>query len=344
MAVRARDQDPRKAPGKMSGSDRDWSKVHGFNYQPSYGSNGFELWQKFDAKIIQVELARGKQYFPRMNALRWWQSWDVYLRNPKRYLENFETTLQLAGKIGCTVMPVFFNRWRDVKLDYGGIYVDHFFPSMDAWKEGLQNYLEAIIGAHKADGRILAWDLCNEPSLKFEGLQKPVSEAELRWLEFVHGICRSAGAKAPLTVGIPPWVTPDVVNSISDVLSIHPYWAPIVKQYDPQGKLALMYETSEYEKRLDEDVAFARKVGKPLIATECCWGHLEDKPRVDGIRYTLTQLKRRGIGWTVYLLHHSLIADAHRPEFGAVSPAVGNLAFVEADGSLRPGHEVFNEF
>jgi len=35
--------------------------------------------------------------------------------------------------------------------------------------------------------------------------------------------------------------------------------------------------------------------------------------------------------------------DAHRPEFGPLGPP-GNLSFIEADGSLRSGHEVFNEF
>src|SRR5688572_9315911 len=65
-----------RAPSKVAGSHRDWAKIRGFNYQPSYGRTGFELWQEFDAKIIETELARGKKYFPQMNALRWWQSWD----------------------------------------------------------------------------------------------------------------------------------------------------------------------------------------------------------------------------------------------------------------------------
>ena len=54
-------------------------------------------------------------------------------------------------------------------------------------------------------------------------------------------------------------------------------------------------------------------------------------------------LSKRGIGWLAYLLHHSLIADAHRPEQGPLG-APGNLLFIEADGTLRPGHEAFNEF
>ena len=98
-----------------------------------------------------------------------------------------------------------------------------------------------------------------------------------------------------------------------------------------------------YEKLLDDYVAFAASVNKPLLATETCWGSTDDAKRVEIVRCTLTQLKQRNIGWLVYLLHHSLIADAHRAEFGPLS-APGNLAFIEADGSLRPGHEVFNEF
>ncbi len=42
----------------------DCSKIKGFNYQPSYGTSGFELWQKFDAKAIGRELGLGKNIFP----------------------------------------------------------------------------------------------------------------------------------------------------------------------------------------------------------------------------------------------------------------------------------------
>ena len=84
----------------------------------------------------------------------------------------------------------------------------------------------------------------------------------------------------------------------------------------------------------DQPAAFASSVGKPLIATETCWGATEDTKRVEIINYTLGQLKKRGIGWLVYLLHHSLIADAHRAEFGPLS-APGNLAFIE-DYFYRP--------
>ena len=48
-------------------------------------------------------------------------------------------------------------------------------------------------------------------------------------------------------------------------------------------------------------------------------------------------------GFLAHLLHHTLVADGHRPEYGPISEA-GYMAFIEAEGSLRPHHEVFNEF
>lgn len=334
-AVKAETETGPTVPAKMP--DTEWSRLRGFNYQPSYGSSGFELWQKFDAKIIGKELAQGKRHFPKMNALRWWQSWDSFLRDPTRYARDFETTLQLADKVGCKVMPCLFNRWHDSTLDYGGIYIDHFLPKT-SWVQKAKMFdafLTALVGGHKDDPRILAWDLCNEPyaySCSRESIPEIV-KTETAWLKAMHDTCKTLGAKGPLTVGIHGGVPLGMVDPIADVLSIHPYWC----QNNPNARKA------DYEKSLDRDVAFALKAGKPLLATECCWGSLDDAVRVESVRYTLTQLRARNIGWTVYLLHHSLIADAHRPEFGPTG-GPGNLAFIEADGSLRPGHEVYNEF
>jgi hypothetical protein len=195
--------------------------------------------------------------------------------------------------------------------------------------------MQSIVGGHKDDRRILAWDLCNEPysySVPKDKIPEIVT-AETAWLKGLYDQCKQLGAKSPITVGIHPGVPLEVIDPISDLLSIHPYWMHNAGNANK----------TEYEKKLDGEVAFANRVKKPIWATECCWGSLDDAVRVESIRYTLTQLKKRNLGWLVYLLHHSLIADAHRPEFGPTTMP-GNLAFVEADGSLRPGHEVFNEF
>jgi hypothetical protein len=318
----------------------DYSKIKGFNYQPSYGSSGFELWQKFDAKTIEEELGRGKKYFPGMNAIRLWLSWDSFIRSPDLFAERFEIALQKADGSDLLVMPVLFNRWHSGELDYGGIYIDHFLPRA-SWVQRermFDPFMETVVGRHAADDRILAWDLCNEPfaySCPREQIPE-IAQAETAWLRDLYHQCKQLGAEAPITIGFHSGIRGEWLRElepICDIISIHPYWTCDSPPHDKGA----------YEKQLDEYVEYSRSIGKTLLATETCWGHLDDATRVEIIKYTLDQLKKREIGWLVYLLHHSLIADAHRPEFGPLGRP-GNLSFIEADGSLRPGHEIYNDF
>lgn len=313
--------------------------IKGFNYQPSYGSSGFELWQIFDAKTIEIELARGKEYFPHINALRWWLSWDSWKRDARRFERNFEVVLQLAENIGCRVMPVLFNRWHDAVLDYGGIYADHFLPGA-SWvqrEKMFEPFLHSVVGNHRDDARIFCWDLCNEP---FAYLCAPdeipdIAQAEYSWLESIYTQCKTLGATAPLTIGAHMGEGLSGlkrVDKLCDWLSIHPYCIDMGEA----GR-------AQFIEYLDVTTAFAHQSGKPLLATETCWGSLNDAARVDMIRFTLAELQKRGIGWLAYALQHSAVADLHREEFGPVS-VPGNLSFIEKNGSLRPGHDCFNAF
>ena len=322
----------------------DYSKIRGFNYQPSYGSTGLEIWQKFDASIIDLELGRGKKHFPKMNAIRLWLSWDAFLRNPALFAERFDQAIAIADRHGLKVMVVLFNRWHCPSLDYGGIYIDHFIPGL-SWvnkPDMFQPFMEAIVGGHADDQRIFAWDLCNEPFAYWMRPDKAPQDMiayEFAWLEDMYNTCKRLGAVAPVTVGVhgdngdDGAVDMKKVEPISDFLSIHPYW-----KYDSPP-----HDKGEYEQGLDEQVAFAQSVGKGILATETCWGAQDDAKRAEMVRYTLDELTKRNIGFLAYLLHHSLIADAHRIEYGPLREP-GNLMFIEADGSLRPGHGVFNDF
>lgn len=320
--------------------DAGLAHIKGFNYQPSWGSSGFEIWRNFDAQRMGHELSLGRAYFPQMNAIRLWLSHDAWVRNPAKFEADFDTALGLASARGMAVLPVLFNRWHDAAIDYGGVYLDHFLPRA-SWVQGkdqLMAFAEAMFGAHVKDERILGWDLCNEPfSYGCAPSEIPdIVKAEFAWLERTYAAGKRLGVQAPITVGIHPGHGIEGIRQIepiSDILSIHPYWTCD----------SPMHDKAAYEKLLDDYAAFASSINKPLLATETCWGATDDAKRVEIIRYTLGQLKRRGIGFLAYLLHHSLIADAHRIEFGPLS-APGNLAFIEADGSLRPGHDAFNEF
>ncbi|HEY3333248.1 MAG TPA: cellulase family glycosylhydrolase [Capsulimonadaceae bacterium] len=314
-----------------------FSSVRGFNYQPSYGTSGLELWRKFDAITIREELGRGKRFFPGMNAIRLWLSHDAWLRDRSKFEADFDTALSIAGELGLAVMPVLFNRWHSTELDYGGIYIDHFLPRA-CWVQAVDQtatFVETIVGAHATDRRIFCWDICNEPfAYECHPSDIPeISDAETAWLARMAELIRAANATAPITVGTHPVNGLDDLKRVEpfcDVLGIHPY-------------LGNVADVAKFEKLLDEYVAYAAQVGKPLIASECCWGSVDDTVRVELIRGTLDNLKPRKIGWLAYILHHSLIADSHREEFGPLG-LPGNLAFIEADGSLRPGHGIFNDY
>ena len=87
-------------------------------------------------------------------------------------------------------------------------------------------FLEALVGRHKDDPRIIAWDLCNEP-YAFSWRDFPdIVKTETVWLKSLYNKCKELGAQAPITVGIWPGVPLEMVDSISDILSIHPYWKP----------------------------------------------------------------------------------------------------------------------
>lgn len=321
--------------------NQQYSSFRGFNYQPSWGSTGLEIWMRFNAGLMDVELARGKKYFPGINAIRLWLSWDAFMRSPSRFEEHFERALDVAHKYELKVMPVLFNRWHDVVLDYGGIYLDHFLPGLSRLQtttDLFRPYMEAIVGKHASDSRVFSWDLCNEPFTYADPTSRAAEQAkaaEMTWLETLYKTCKGLGARAPITVGFHHRT--DMIEPLSDVFSIHPYWGP------RRENLPVKESRANYEDGLDARVRIANKFNKPLLATETCWGSLDDPERVEIIRYTLNELKKRNIGWLAYLLHHSLIADAHRPEYGPVG-VPGDLAFIEANGALRAGHEVFNEF
>jgi hypothetical protein len=339
----------------------DASKVYGFNYDGSWGTSGLDVWQHHDHGTMAKEIARGKRYFPSWNSARWWLSHEAYQRDPERFLANFDAGLSIFARHDIAVMPVVFNRWRDPVCDFGGVPLDHIVPGFSHWNDAddlfteltparrpatvveelFGTYLRDLMGAHKDDGRILCWDLCNEPLMGsyVDDPSSTVRTAEVRWLTWVYDMCKDLGATQPLTIGNYPGLAAiRLTEPISDVISFHPYWF-----WNSPDRQRLTATKRGFEAFLDDVGKIAEASGKGLIANETVWGAVDDAQHVDVMRYTLTQLRSRNIGFTVHALHHSLIADLHRSEFGPVGwPET--LHFIEADGSLRQGHEAFNEF
>jgi hypothetical protein len=334
------------------------SEVLGFNYSGSWGTSGLDLWLYHNQGLMAVEVARGKRYFPKWNVVRWWLSQDAFQRDPERFLGNLEAGLAVFARHDILVMPVLFNRWRDPACDFGGVSLEHIVPGLSnyaqqedlfAYPLGEQSprepalierthaaYLQGVVGTLANDARIFAWDLCNEPLMGpyVEDPASPLRQGELRWLTWVYRSCKHLGARQPLTIGNYPGKTVlALTEPISDILSFHPYYVWNAPNADK----------AKWESFLDDCVAFAAAKGKELLASETVWGAVDDAKRVEVLRYTLGALRRRNLGFIVHALQHSLVADLHYPAYGPVSnPEV--LHFVNPDGTLRPGHEAWNEF
>jgi hypothetical protein len=333
------------------------SDIRGFNYSGSWGTSGLDLWQHHDNGTMAIEVARGKRYFPGWTVCRWWLSHEAFLRKPDKFLANFEAGLALFTRNDIQVMPVLFNRWRDPMCDFGGVPLDHIVPGffnctpedfvtversgMDPWnvQKLFGDYLEMVVGTHATDGRILAWDLCNEPlsGPYVTDPASPIRSAELRWLTWCRDVCKATGAQQPLTIGNVLNLTAiEITEPITDLISFHPYYIPDMPDRTVGTKAG-------FETLLDKVIDIADRSGKPLCASETVWGAVDDAHHVELMVYTLGELVKRRIGFIVHALHHTLVADLHAAEYGPVG-FPGRLEFINADGSLRMGHETFTDF
>jgi len=337
------------------------SEVRGFYYAGSWGTSGLDLWQHFDHGSMAVEIARGKKYFPGWNTARWFLSHESFQRNPERFLANLESGIAIFARHDIQVMPTLFNRWRDPVCDFGGVSLEHIVPGLGSCQpsyftsaerpvynpwgvhEMFASYIKAVVGCHAADERIYAWDICNEPLMGpyASDPENPVRKAELRWLTWSAEKLREAGAVQPVTIGCNPDLNViKMTEPLVDLICFHPYYIPDLHPERPPFRVSTK---QGFESFLDEVVDFAKLSGKDLLANETVWGAVDDADHVEIMRYTLGELAKRNIGFMAVGLHHSLTADLHSARYGSVGWP-GRLEFINADGSLRQGHEAFNEF
>lgn len=316
---------------------KDYSYVKGFNYQPGYAYNSYETWRFFDAKVFRSELSNGKAAFPGFNTVRYWLSYDAFRYEEDRQAANFETALSIADSLGLKVVPVLFNRWHDYNMDNGGIYIDQMVTESNWCSRGsglyIDSYIQKIVAAHLDDERILVWDYCNEPysygsNKSFTDIIRPL---ERQWLTLVYGKCKETGARQPISFS-PCSDSPAFLrehNDICDVFLIHMY-----RRNVPIDDIA---------RNLINCRLTAEELGKGVITTETCWGSTDDEERIEIIRLELGAHNMAKVGYIAHALAYSHVADLHNAEDGVVG-GPGNLCFLDKDGTVRKGHEIFNNY
>jgi hypothetical protein len=208
--------------------------ILGFNYVTSTAVNSTEMWQNesFDAGAVERELALASRCG--YNSCRVFLQYLVWREEGKVFEGNFERFLGIAGKNNITVLPIFFDDCAFAGKEpflgeqdepRPGIHNSGWTPSPGftaaddpACEESLKSYVQSLVKAHGDDGRIIAWDLYNEPGNSGrEGKSLDLLTKTFAW-------ARDCNPGQPLTSGIYVWKDYDLACAgLSDIISFHDY-------------------------------------------------------------------------------------------------------------------------
>ncbi len=226
----------------------------GCNYIPSHAINQLEMWQAdtFNTAAIERELALAKGLG--FNSLRVFLHDMLWQEDAQRFTDRIEQFLGLADAHGIGVMFVLFDgvwdphpklgKQRDPKPHtHNSGWVQS--PAQDVLKDpnrhaSLAAYVKGVIGSFKADRRVHAWDLYNEPDNtnttaygKVELQEKP--QLALALITKAFSWAREVNPSQPITSGLwsGDWKTLEAMSPMarfcveqSDVITFHNY-APL---------------------------------------------------------------------------------------------------------------------
>jgi hypothetical protein len=212
---------------------RPW--IVGCNYIPAYAVNQLETWQAetFDIAAITRELDAAASL--RFNVVRIFLH-DLLWTDPYGFLDRLDQFFDAAQARGISAIPVFFEGAWNNYAQLGsqpdpirGVHNSQWVQSPNAkaavdpaqWQR-LEDYMSGVLDRFADDGRVLMWDIYNEPGN--EGLitnALPFLDAAFRW-------ARSIGVDQPLTSGI--WEITSAFHELnrfqllsSDIITFHHY-------------------------------------------------------------------------------------------------------------------------
>jgi hypothetical protein len=226
----------------------------GCNYIPGSAINQLEMWQAdtFDLKTIDRELGwaadlgfTSVRVF--LHNLPWEQDRDGFLKRVEQFLD-------VAAKHKIGVMFVLFDSVWDPHPKAGKQRDPKPHVHNSGWVQGpgvevlkdpakvdaLKPYVAGVVKHFRADKRVHAWDVVNEPdntNRSSYGEHEPKDKAELALalLKKSFAWAREADPEQPLTAGVwvGTWGDPKKLSAVerfcleeSDVISFHSYGKP----------------------------------------------------------------------------------------------------------------------
>jgi len=220
------------------------------------------MWQRqtFDRKTINAELALAGE--TGLNSIRVFLPYIVWEQDAGAFISVFDEFLGIAATHGLSVLPVLFDDCSfsgkepylgEQDAPVPGVHNSGWtaspgFARADdpSYRPKLRGYVQDLVRTFQKDGRVLAWDIYNEPGNSGRGSRSlPLLEAAFAWGREINPI-------QPFTTGAWNWEGPmDAVNQaaleLSDIVSFHSY-----------GDLPMITEQAESLRRYD----------RPILCTE----------------------------------------------------------------------------
>jgi len=307
--------------------------IRGFNFQPPWGSNGRDVWLRFDGSEYRRILEMAQKAFPKMNTVRVWLSFDAWLDDPVSAVRNMKAAGEILKALGLHMVPVYCNGWHSTP-DFGGFTPEILRAQEKQNFEPYRTYVRETAAALEETEAVLLQDISNEPLNNFVGHEDNCARLH-RFLAAMGEEIRSVSNK-PITIGsqCSPMDIPgcgndvDFLQDIEDVITLHPYsmWS---------GPL------DTHKGYLHSVLDLCKPYDKPVIITECCWGAPTDEERGRIVDTELKNYADAGIGFIVHALAPSPVADLHKEPYGNGGL---NMPFMNADGTIRTAHECYNKY
>jgi hypothetical protein len=197
------------APAELgAAAPRDWRWVQGMVFVPTNCVNEAQEWDEYDPVVNDRELHNASVYG--INLVRVYLHYYVYLKKKAAFLASIDDFLQRADKYGIKTEFVFFDDcWNQPPQDL--LSADYRYPApipgvhnsrwlvcpgdavrnhYEQHRAGLKAYVQDIVDAHKADPRVVFWEIYNEPNK---------SEATIRIERDAMGWIKQTGSRIPVT-------------------------------------------------------------------------------------------------------------------------------------------------
>ncbi len=279
----------------------------GANYTPASAINQLEMWQPetFDPVVIDKELGWAEGIG--MNTMRVFIHNLLWENDPEGLKNRMNQFLVIAARHKIKPLFVLFDSCWDPDPKAGPQHPPIPGVHNSGWVQGpgkarlkdagqydkFEGYVKDIIGSFANDGRILGWDVWNEPNNGGGGNYLPTEDKNkyvALLLPKIFAWARSANPSQPLTSGVwtgDHWDDLDKADAIertqltqSDVLTFHDYSWP--ETFEKRVRQMLTYGRpvfcTEYMARgngstFDGSLPIAKKLGIGMMN----WGFVDGK-------------------------------------------------------------------